>query len=228
MNQWIIQQTWRNVLFLNYRVDPALVQSLVPFELDLFENQAILSIVPFRMTNIRFPYLPEAPLLSSLWELNLRTYVTHNGIKGVYFFTLDTDHRVGQLIASRFFKLPYRYAKISACVSDREYHFKSSRGLYQVHLDAHLERETKPASKLDLWSTERYSLFQRLDDNTVIQGIVHHEPWQLEKASIINLNQTFIDQLGFSITAAPDEVSYSHELRVRFSKFKHYQTESCP
>jgi Uncharacterized conserved protein len=74
--KWIISQVWRHILFLNYRVDPNELKEGLPrgLELDTYDGAAYLSVVPFRMEGIRFPWSPTLPF-SSLWELNLRTYV---------------------------------------------------------------------------------------------------------------------------------------------------------
>ena len=104
---WIISQNWSNVLFLHFRCDKMRIQKYLPrgLECDTLENYAYLSIIPFAMKDIRLPLLPTLPY-SSLWELNLRTYVRYKGRKGIYFFTLDTDHPIGQWIAVTFFNLP--------------------------------------------------------------------------------------------------------------------------
>jgi uncharacterized protein YqjF (DUF2071 family) len=60
---WVMTQTWHDLLFAHWPMDPAHLRPLVPagFELDLFEGEAWLGIVPFRMTNVaprgvlRFP-----------------------------------------------------------------------------------------------------------------------------------------------------------------------------
>ncbi len=98
---WIIAQSWKNVFFIHYKIDPKLVEHLVPFKLDLYDGQAVISVVPFLMDGIRFPFMPLIPKVSRLWELNIRTYVEVNGKKGVYFFTLETDSRMGELVAKK-------------------------------------------------------------------------------------------------------------------------------
>jgi uncharacterized membrane protein len=120
---WVIEQIWKHVFFIHYKVDPEVIAASVPFDLDLYEGKAVLTIVPFFMEGIRFPFLPKVPKLSSLWELNLRTYVVVNGIKGIYFLTLETDSKIGEFIAQKFFFLPYRYSKIKAIVSKERYDF---------------------------------------------------------------------------------------------------------
>ena len=47
-------QTWHDLLFAHWPVDPAAVRALVPaaFEIDRFDGEAWLGIVPFHMTNV--------------------------------------------------------------------------------------------------------------------------------------------------------------------------------
>ncbi|NDG85612.1 MAG: DUF2071 domain-containing protein, partial [Proteobacteria bacterium] len=40
---WVIEQTWEHALFLNWKLDPAGLAPLVPFELDLHEGKAVVS-----------------------------------------------------------------------------------------------------------------------------------------------------------------------------------------
>ena len=109
---WIISQRWSEVAFLHYEVDAQILQPHCPFPLDTFKGKAVLSIVPFVMSRIRFPFLPQVPGLSRLLELNLRTYVIKDGRPAVYFFTLDSNHLPGVLIARWFFALPYRWMEL--------------------------------------------------------------------------------------------------------------------
>ena len=46
-------------------------------------------------------------------ELNLRTYVSHDGHSGVYFFSLDAQGILGVVGARLFHHLPYYYARCS-------------------------------------------------------------------------------------------------------------------
>jgi len=62
---WIISQRWMDVVFIHYKVDAKELQKIVPFPLDLFEGEAVVSIVPFVMGRIRFPFLIPIPGLQS-------------------------------------------------------------------------------------------------------------------------------------------------------------------
>jgi uncharacterized protein YqjF (DUF2071 family)/uncharacterized membrane protein len=218
---WIIEQEWKHVLFIHYQVDPELLAHQVPFNLDLYNGKAILSVVPFLMQGIRFPFLPAIPKISRLWELNIRTYVEVNGVKGVYFFTLETDSKIGKLIAKNFFHLPYRFSKIKAAVDEINYHFDHHRDELNFKLEAQIGKSI-PADEFTIWATERYSLFTE-HKGRIFQGIVSHKPWEHRNVKINFLNNNFskmvvekdIQQCG---------VSYSKYLKVRFRPF---QEVSC-
>lgn len=217
IHSWVIEQVWQNVLFVHYRLSPEKIKSLVPFELDLYENHAILSVIPFHMNAIRFPFLPPIPKLSSLWELNIRTYVKVNGVKGIYFFTLETDSKIGELVARFFFNLPYRYSKIKALVNKGEYHFEHSREDLSFNMEARLEDKVKETD-FDIWATERYSLFTQKNGVTY-QGLVKHRPWVLTGVNIIKLNNQFTKM----VTSDLGEVigtSYAKEIKVSFQNFR--------
>ena len=110
---WQQGQTWRDLLFAHWPVDPAALRSLVPPELplDTFGGSAWLGVVPFLITGLR----PRgAPPLMRFLETNVRTYTTVGERPGVFFFSLDAASRVAVAGARRFFHLPYFHARRSA------------------------------------------------------------------------------------------------------------------
>ena len=46
---------WMRALFIHYEVDRDVLQSQIPFELDLHEGRAIVSLVAFTMQGLRLP-----------------------------------------------------------------------------------------------------------------------------------------------------------------------------
>ena len=215
---WIMAQVWRDVLFLHYEVDPLLLQTHVPFKLDTYNNRAVVSIVSFKMAGIRFPFLPTIPGLSQLNELNLRTYVEVDGIKGVYFFTLDADLIPAIGIARFFFSLPYRYANIFIQKNKDQYILKSNNSKTSLQFEASLG-ETRISSPFDLWATERYGLFTKKSNQT-LHGIVQHSPWKLRDVSLVNIVDNFSNQLGDSLKASSFiGTRFCEELKVRFRPF---------
>lgn len=211
---WIISQRWSDVVFLHYEVDVQKLQKLTPFPLDLYQNKAIVSIVPFVMSHIRFPFLPSFPGLSKLYELNLRTYVKVNGRAGVYFFTLDSNHLPGVLVAKWFFSLPYRFVKLSFQKKE-SYKFSSPN----FEIEGHISDEHVMNDEFNAWATERYALFTNRGKKTLC-GVVEHEPWVLKKFEVRNIRDEFSSLLGKELKAKSFLSSaYAKRLDVRFRPF---------
>src|SRR3954453_16381426 len=115
---WAMGQTWEHLLFAHWRVDPEELRRLLPegLELDTHDGEAWLGITPFRLTGLRLRGTLPLPRLSAFHELNVRTYVVADGKPGIWFFSLDADHRLAVLGARRLYRLPYHRARMSALV----------------------------------------------------------------------------------------------------------------
>src|SRR5678816_442997 len=111
---WLMTQSWHNLLFAHWPVDGALLRSRMPprLPLDLYDGQAWIGVVPFRMTNVAPRFVPALPGVSEFAELNVRTYVTVGGKPGVYFFSLDAESALAVAAARSLLHLPYFTAQM--------------------------------------------------------------------------------------------------------------------
>ena len=107
-------QLWRDLLFLHWEVPASLLQSLIPKPLvvDEFEGKAFIGLVPFVMKNVRPRWWTLGAGFNFL-ETNMRTYVVHQGMPGVYFFSLDANSIIAVLAAKLGWSLPYYVARQS-------------------------------------------------------------------------------------------------------------------
>jgi len=123
-----LEMGWRHLLFENWPVDPSVMDAHLPesLEPDEYDGSAWLSFVPFTNVAVRPRGTPEA-LGIGLPELNVRTYVTRDGVPSVYFFSLDAQGIVSVLGARLFQHLPYYYARISLEWADGRVRFRSRR-----------------------------------------------------------------------------------------------------
>jgi uncharacterized protein YqjF (DUF2071 family) len=101
--------TWHDLLFAHWPLPTEALAPLLPdgVELDLFDGEAWLGIVPFRMSGVRLRRLPPLPGTGAFPELNVRTYVRAGGKPGVWFFSLDARSALAVAIARAWFRLPY-------------------------------------------------------------------------------------------------------------------------
>ncbi len=112
---WLMTQSWHDLLFAHWRVDVSEVRRAVPtaFDLDLFNGEAWLGVVPFHMTNVGLRATPAVPWISAFPELNVRTYVRVADRPGVYFFSLDAARWVAVAAARACLNLPYYAADMT-------------------------------------------------------------------------------------------------------------------
>lgn len=183
-------QTWHDLLFAHWPVPTAVLRPYVPaaLELDTFESQAWLGVVPFRMSGVRPRFLPPVPGLSAFPELNLRTYVTHGEKPGVWFFSLDAANRVAVRVARGAFHLPYFDARMTCTARGEtvEYHSeRTHRGAPPAVLHGRYGPtgpvELARPGTLDAWLTERYCLYAARE-RQLWRGEIHHAPWPLQPA----------------------------------------------
>ena len=215
-NKWVVSQKWSDVLFLTYAVPFEVIRELVPkeLEIDTFDGEAFVSIVPFFMSDVRFKVGPVLPF-SKLWELNLRTYVKFKNRKGIYFLTLDANHFLGSLIANLFFHLPYRYRNISGMVNNQDYSFSSKESL---NLDAKIGKLVRP-SDFDEWAVERYSLYTKYKSR-IYRGDVSHKKWELYEIEELDLRDNFSSEFNLSSKKKILHQRYSKKLDVKFKPFR--------
>src|SRR5262245_33348176 len=107
-------QTWNDLLFAHWKVSAVELRAKVPlaFELDLFDGDGWLGVVPFHMTNVAPRAVPSLPWISEFPELNVRTYVRVGDRAGVYFFSLDAGSSLAVQVARSLLNLPYYTASM--------------------------------------------------------------------------------------------------------------------
>ena len=108
---------WDRAVFIHYEADPATLQAQVPFQLDLREGRAFVSLVAFTLRRMR-PRLGGRigewlfkPIATHEF-LNVRTYVRHRGEPGIYFLAEWLNNRASVHLGPRSFGLPYRFGHI--------------------------------------------------------------------------------------------------------------------
>jgi hypothetical protein len=196
-------QRWCDLLFAHWPIPVATMRALTPpqLELDTFDGQAWVGVVPFRMEGVRLRGIPALPWLSAFPELNVRTYVkarqTDTRKPGVYFFCLEAANPVAVQVARTWFKLPYFHARMRLLDDGRTIHYQSQRthrgaaaAAFVGHYAPTGEPFTAVPGTLDHWLTERYSLYTVDASGRLYRGEIDHQPWPLQRATAeIELNQ---------------------------------------
>lgn len=211
-----MHQTWEELLFLHWRTPKDLLRPLIPSELeiDTFEGSAWIGVTPFTMHGVRPVLAPALPGVSAAHELNVRTYVVHEGVPGVWFFSLDASNSLAVLFARLGFSLPYFRASMSLFRdADGTVRFSSERehrDAPSAHFEAAWRRqgETHEAAPdtLEFFLVERYCLYTDRGD-TLKRARIHHEPWTLQDAHLLSLESSMIASHGLP---EPDDEPLLH------------------
>ncbi len=198
-------QRWRKLLFLHWEVDAAALAAVLPAQLtvDTFEGKALVGVVPFTMRDVSPWWSPSVPGISNFHELNVRTYVTCQGVPGVWFFSLDAANALAVAIARTGWSLPYHKARMELSEADGVVRYTSERRWPQpkpATLSARY-RVTGTAARtavlgtLEYFLVERYVLFARRHDQ-ILRGRVHHEPYPLLDVEIEHIEHDMIEAAG--------------------------------
>jgi len=208
-------QQWRNLLFLHWAVPVAELRPLVPsgLELDLYEGQAYIGVVPFAMQGVRPRWLPES-LAFRFLETNVRTYVYRNGKPGIYFLSLDAANALAVWTARTFWGLPYYSATMRMTRTDNEIHHTTQRKNSPAQLDVRYQiGEALPASEpgtAEFFFLERYLMFIERRDRIYV-GQVHHPPYPAQQVELLQCDDSLVAAGGLPACEGPPAFAHYAE-----------------
>ena len=224
------RQRWINLLFLHWMVPVSQLRPLVPssLQLDTFEGNAYVGLIPFSIRGARLPMTPPLPFVSTFDEVNVRTYVHIGGRDpGVFFFTLDASSPLAVRLARAWFHLPYRDADISVVQlqpfgTGFDYTTKrrgdSSTGMHVIYQPEGDVRNAQPGS-LEHFLLERYILYAATRD-ALYQGRVHHAPYPVRDAAVRLLDETMLRACNVMRPTGTPIVHYSRGVDVEIFRLK--------
>ena len=219
---WSQRQTWYHLLFAHWRVEARKLAALLPapLELDLFEGEAWVGVVPFGMKRVAPRRVPVLPWISKFLELNVRTYVRHAGKPGVYFFSLDAANPLAVEIARRWYGLNYLRARMELREREGWIEYSSERRDPRGNA-ARLEVRYRPEGlpfraergSLESFLTDRFRLFTARDGVAQCAEI-HHGPWPLQRARAEFGTNTMAIAAGIELQPIAPQLLYSREIAV--------------
>jgi uncharacterized protein len=209
---WFMLQRWHNVLFAHWRVPAEWVSRLLPkgITLDTFGGDAWVSAIPFYMSDVRLRWMPPIPTAHAFAELNVRTYVTHGGVAGIWFLSLDAESTLAVLGARFGAALPYYRAAMDVRLGFHSVEYRSDRLLARqcpAQFDmTYTPRGLRPevvAGSLDYFLVERYALFSG-DRDRLWRMDIDHPRWQLYDADAVIRHNTVLSAAGLhGVTGEP-------------------------
>lgn len=214
---------WTDLLFLHWRVPPDAIAPSLPegVELDTYDGDAWIALVPFRMTDCAFAGFGWAPGLQDFYECNVRTYARVGDRAGVWFFSLDAANLLPVIGGRLIWNLNYVHSRFSVTASDgaRDYRLRRRRGPWpggSTHVRWTFGQRAPAATlgSLEHFLTERYWLFTRRRGR-LFAGRIHHDPWSLTHATVDHIDDTLVAAAGVDLAGRPpDSVLGSRRLEV--------------
>jgi len=195
---------WDRALMIHYEVDRVALQRIVPFELDLWNGQAFVTLVAFTLRGMRpraggrVAALLLKPIATHEF-LNVRTYVRRGEEAGIYFLREWLSNRLSVMLGPSFFGLPYKLGRLeykhlwesgrlTGCVMDAASGGFSYCGVIDKREDP---CESGPGT-LTEWLMERYTAFtQRRGSPRFFR--VWHEPWLQSPVEVKVTDQTLLE-----------------------------------
>jgi len=141
----------------------------------------------------------------------VRTYVTPKSspsdeppMPGVWFFSLDAASRAAVWGASRFFHLPYSFARMSLRRDDDRIEYATRRphdhrAAMRCAWTAGAPLQPSPPGDLAHFLTERYCLYVVNRCGRLLRSRIWHEPWPLRQAALESLDDGLLRAAGIVV-----------------------------
>ena len=189
--QVFLSAEWRDLVLLNYEVDPRLLMKYVPSgtALDSFLGKTYVSLVGFRFCHAKLFGAITVPFHSNFYEVNLRFYVrrqegTENR-RGVVFIAEIVPRQAVAEIArvvygENYVCLPMRHHVYSEGLQRTvEYHWQVNDQWCKMTAEASSVPELPREGSLEQFITEHYWGYSTQRGGGSLEYHVSHAQWQV-------------------------------------------------
>lgn len=213
---------WEDLTFIHWRLDPAVVQRLLPAGLtvETCDGSAWVGLVPFFL-RVGLPRVRPVPWLSRFAETNVRTYArSEDGTSGVWFFSLDAARLGAVVVARSTYRLPYFWSKMSIDRSGSTISYRCARrwprprGTSAATIEIGERYEPDELTELDHFLTARWALFSA-PRSGLQQARAFHDPWPLQRARVVVLDDTLVAAAGLPTPQGVPLVHFAPSVKVR-------------
>lgn len=216
----VMVQQWRDLAYVHWRYPVDEVQALLPagLEVDTHDGAAWVGLIPFSMRNIGLPRLPAVPYFGSFPEVNVRTYVRHNGRPGVWFFSLDINRFLPALVARTTYLLPYCWGSADHTLTGRNLTTRVQRRWptsSTTNISISIGDEIETPDETSVFLSARWGLYSKGFKGSLRYAPVDHEKWPLYSATLLSLDDSLVMSAGLSAPQGEPHVMFSPGVSVR-------------
>jgi len=190
-----LQAEWRDLLMINYEVDPDILKPYLPAytELDLWQGKALVSMVGFMFLNTKVLGI-KWPFHVNFEEVNLRFYVRYFDGKqwkrGAVFISEIVPLFAIPLVANNLYNehykaMPMRHTVIATADERTEYLYEWKLNQQWNKLGATVNNTYVPieGGSAEEFIFKHYWGYNAINSITTLEYAVEHIPWQIAPVS---------------------------------------------
>jgi uncharacterized protein len=195
---------WRNLLMVNYVVDPAVLEPYVPAgtELDFWNGRTYVSVVGFQFLRTKVLGLP-IPFHRNFDELNLRFYVRRKAAdgwrQGVVFVREVVPRWAVAWVARTVYNENYVSLPMRSKVSlpgPLSYEWRMGSAWNAVSANVIGEPYTPASDSEETFISEHYWGYARQRDGSTVEYEVTHAPWPVRRCEAPVLTPSAVEFYG--------------------------------
>ena len=157
-------------------------------ELDTWEGTPWIGVTPLHLRNLRLRGLPPVPGFAEVLEVDVRTYVHCQGVRGVFYLTMEASNPLVGAAARTAYHMPYRSGLVEKAAMRDGWSMQCRResplGLVDWQGDwrpVGAEYECSPET-LEGHVIDQWELFTVDGRGQLYQSSIHRSPWTLRAA----------------------------------------------
>jgi uncharacterized protein YqjF (DUF2071 family) len=229
MGRWWLRNRWDELTFVHHSYPPDVVQALLPdgLTVDTFDDQAWVSLVPFRMRQATPRFIPPLPWISDFAETNVRTYVIDRaGNRAVWFFSLEADRLTIVAFARLLLGFPYVWSRMSIQPTGNTRRYVTTQRRWPstptstTDLTIEVGDVIEEPTDLDVFLTARWGTVARWPAR---RGRLRHHPvdhpeWTLRDAVLTDYADTSYEAAGLPSPTSAPIVRYADSIDAHFAR----------
>jgi len=220
---------WKNLLMLNYAIDPALLQPFVPMgtALDQFAGETYVSLIGFEFNKTRL-FGRTIPFHQSFEEVNLRFYVRRSENRGVVFIRELVPKYAVAAVARLGYGENYSCVRMSHRIESKpgsiaaEFSWGSGPNRCTISANAAGDAYLPAEGSLSQFITEHYWGYAARPAGGTVEYQVQHPQWKLREAAIArfsgNAEKYYGPQFTKVLDKPPDSALLAEGSAVTVSK----------
>ncbi|MEP7236319.1 MAG: DUF2071 domain-containing protein [Ferruginibacter sp.] len=202
---------WKNLIMVNYIVDPALLTPYLPnkTELDLFNGKAYVSLVGFMFMNTRILGF-KIPFHVNFEEVNLRFYVRYNDNgtwkRGTVFIKEIVPKPAISFVANTVYNEKYATKKMKHITNETEkeislsYQWKHKNKWNKIEAVVEKPPQAMVSGSEEEFIAEHYWGYSKYNSTTTFEYNVLHPAWKIFQAKNYLIDCDFESLYGNSFS----------------------------